>query len=64
MVQKHLRLREMGKYLMSKLKDIKSPLIKEVKGRGLLVGIELVLGTTKIKLILRLKRSKKLLVKT
>ena len=34
-----------GNYLRSELKKIKSPLIKEVRGRGLLVGIELVPGT-------------------
>ncbi len=39
------RSREMGGYLLSKLNGLKSPFIKEVRGRGLLVGIELVPGT-------------------
>ena len=32
---------ELGKYFMDKLKTIKSPDIKEVRGRGLWIGIEL-----------------------
>ena len=36
------RSAEMGQYLLSQLKEIKSPLIKEVRGKGLLVGIELI----------------------
>jgi ornithine--oxo-acid transaminase len=32
---------ELGKYFMDKLKSIKSPDIKEVRGRGLWIGIEL-----------------------
>lgn len=32
---------KMGNYCLSKLKEIKSPYIKEVRGRGLLIGIEL-----------------------
>lgn len=32
---------EMGNYLMAKLRAIKSPYIKEVRGRGLLIGVEL-----------------------
>ncbi|MHA1791327.1 MAG: ornithine--oxo-acid transaminase [Promethearchaeota archaeon] len=35
------RANELGTYLMSKIQDIKSPLIKDVRGKGLLVGIEL-----------------------
>lgn len=35
------RAREMGAYLMEKLQTIDSPHIKEVRGRGLLIGIEL-----------------------
>ena len=31
----------MGEYLMSQLRTIKSPYVKEVRGKGLLVGIEL-----------------------
>jgi ornithine--oxo-acid transaminase len=32
---------EMGEYFMSKLKEIKNPVIKEIRGKGLLIGIEL-----------------------
>jgi ornithine--oxo-acid transaminase len=33
--------REMGDYFLSQLKEIDSPFIKEVRGRGLLIGVEL-----------------------
>jgi ornithine--oxo-acid transaminase len=33
--------REMGDYFMSKLKTIKGPHIKEIRGKGLLIGVEL-----------------------
>lgn len=32
---------DMGKYFISRLKEIKSPMIKEVRGRGLMIGVEL-----------------------
>jgi ornithine--oxo-acid transaminase len=32
---------ELGEYVMEELKKIKSPLIKEIRGRGLFIGIEL-----------------------
>ena len=32
---------ELGKYLMAKLRAISSPLIREVRGLGLIVGIEI-----------------------
>jgi len=32
---------ELGEYLLSELKKVKSPLIKQVRGRGLFIGIEL-----------------------
>lgn len=32
---------ELGEYFISKLKEIKNPLIKEVRGRGLFIGVEL-----------------------
>jgi ornithine--oxo-acid transaminase len=35
------RSAELGDYLMTKLRTLKSPLIKEVRGRGLFVGVEL-----------------------
>ncbi len=31
---------KMGKYFLSQLKGIKSPLIKEIRGKGLLIGVE------------------------
>ncbi len=34
-------VRDVGEYLMERLEEINSPLITEVRGRGLLVGIEL-----------------------
>ena len=33
--------REMGAYLMQRLREIDSPHVKEVRGRGLLIGVEL-----------------------
>ncbi|MCX6113251.1 MAG: ornithine--oxo-acid transaminase [Proteobacteria bacterium] len=35
------RSQEMGEYLMGKLRDLNSPYVKEIRGKGLLVGIEL-----------------------
>jgi ornithine--oxo-acid transaminase len=35
------RARESGDYFMAKLRNLKSPLIREVRGKGLLIGIEL-----------------------
>ncbi len=35
------RAREMGEYFMGRLREIENPVIKEVRGRGLLVGVEL-----------------------
>lgn len=32
---------ELGEYLINKLKEIKNPLIKDVRGRGLFIGVEL-----------------------
>lgn len=34
-------IKENGEYLMALLKDIKSPLIKNVRGKGLMIGIEI-----------------------
>lgn len=35
------RSRELGEYFLEKLKEIKNPSIKEVRGRGLFIGLEL-----------------------
>jgi ornithine--oxo-acid transaminase len=35
------RSRELGEYFMARLREIKSPHVKEVRGRGLLIGVEL-----------------------
>ena len=35
------RATELGNYFMSKLREIDAPLVKEVRGRGLLIGVEL-----------------------
>jgi ornithine--oxo-acid transaminase len=32
---------ELGEYFMSKLKEINNPMIKEIRGRGLFIGVEL-----------------------
>lgn len=41
--EEHLaeRATELGNYFMSKLREIDSPIVKEVRGRGLLIGVEL-----------------------
>lgn len=35
------RSQELGEYFLGKLKEIKNPLIKEIRGRGLFIGLEL-----------------------
>jgi len=35
------RAAELGPYLLSKLQDIASPIIREVRGRGLLIGVDI-----------------------
>jgi ornithine--oxo-acid transaminase len=35
------RSRELGEYFMEQLSEIPSPHVKEVRGRGLLIGVEL-----------------------
>jgi len=35
------RAAEMGEYLMTRLREIKAPHLKEIRGRGLLIGLEL-----------------------
>lgn len=37
--------RELGQYFLDELRKIKSPLIREVRGKGLLIAVELKLGT-------------------
>lgn len=41
--QEHLaeRATELGNYFMAKLREIDAPVVKEVRGRGLLIGVEL-----------------------
>ncbi len=41
-------VREVGAYLMERLAEINSPLIKEVRGRGLMVGLELTVDVTPV----------------
>ncbi|WP_108670715.1 ornithine--oxo-acid transaminase [Peribacillus acanthi] len=43
LVEENLAARslELGEYFASKLKEIKNPIIKEVRGRGLFIGVEL-----------------------
>ncbi len=38
------RAQELGTYLMGRLEDIRTPAVKEIRGMGLLVGIEMHLG--------------------
>ena len=38
------RSREMGEYFMGRLRRIESDIIKEVRGKGLLIGVELTVG--------------------
>jgi ornithine--oxo-acid transaminase len=35
------RSREMGRYFMDRLRDMKSPHVEEIRGRGLLIGVEI-----------------------
>ena len=35
------RAQELGEYFMEKLRAIKSPVVKEIRGKGLLIGVEL-----------------------
>ena len=35
------RSKELGSYMLDELKKIKSPLIKDVRGRGLFIGLEI-----------------------
>jgi acetylornithine/N-succinyldiaminopimelate aminotransferase len=41
-------VREVGEYLLERLEEINSPLIKEVRGRGLMAGLELTIETPAI----------------
>ena len=43
------RSAEMGDYLLDRLSELKSPLIKDIRGRGLFVGLEIdpALGTAR-----------------
>jgi ornithine--oxo-acid transaminase len=35
------RAAELGEYMLSRLREIRSPAIREVRGRGLLIGVDL-----------------------
>jgi predicted acetylornithine/succinylornithine family transaminase len=39
-------VREVGSYLMERLKELNSPFIREVRGRGLMVGLELTIDVS------------------
>lgn len=41
------RSQELGSYFLSKLQQIKNPIIKEVRGRGLFIGVELTVSARK-----------------
>jgi acetylornithine/N-succinyldiaminopimelate aminotransferase len=41
-------VREVGEYLIERLEEINSPLIKEVRGRGLMAAIELTIETPEV----------------
>jgi ornithine--oxo-acid transaminase len=43
LVEEHLteNARDMGEYLMAQLRSLQSPLVQEIRGRGLLIGVEL-----------------------
>lgn len=41
-------VREVGDYLFESLSDLNSPLIKEVRGRGLMAGVEMTIETSQI----------------
>jgi len=43
-----LHVRETGDYLKERLTELNSPLIKEVRGRGLMVGVEMTIDVTPI----------------
>jgi ornithine--oxo-acid transaminase len=45
------RARELGEYFMRQLSTIDSPLIREVRGRGLLIGVELHRGPVSARLV-------------
>jgi acetylornithine/N-succinyldiaminopimelate aminotransferase len=42
------QVNEVGDYLMERLSEINSPIIKEVRGRGLMVAVELTVDTNSI----------------
>ncbi len=48
------RAEELGKYFLEKLKAIKSPLIKNVRGRGLLLGMEIIPEVPARQIVLKL----------
>jgi acetylornithine/N-succinyldiaminopimelate aminotransferase len=41
-------VREVGGYLKDRLQEINSPLVKEVRGRGLMIGLELMIDAGKV----------------
>jgi len=45
------RARDMGEHFMRQLRAIRSPLIREVRGRGLLIGVELERGPVSARMV-------------
>jgi ornithine--oxo-acid transaminase len=53
LIEEHLpeRARDMGEHFMRQLHSVRSPLIREVRGRGLLIGVELERGPVSARMV-------------